>query len=116
MSFWAGSLKKTVSASDEQFTFAIPRIFFHSIYFRGVSLKNYLIFHVKQNKSMSESLTVSRFEGLDGTALSRLPLSPAPSPSPLQSMLSALICSLLPLGRGTSRRKREATIALNMFF
>ena len=48
MCFWAGSLKKTVRASDEQFTFAIPIIFFHSIYFRDVSLKNYLILHVKQ--------------------------------------------------------------------
>ena len=29
MSFWAGSRKKTVKASsDEQFTFAIPIIFF----------------------------------------------------------------------------------------
>ena len=55
MSFWAGSLKKTVRASDEQFTFAIPIIFFHSIYFRDVSLKNCLIVNVKQNKSMSES-------------------------------------------------------------
>ena len=39
MSFWAGSLKKTVEASDEQFTFAIPIFFFQSIYFRDVSLK-----------------------------------------------------------------------------
>ena len=55
MSLWAGSLKKTVKASDEQFTFAIPITFLYSIYFRDVSLKNYLILHVKQNKSMSES-------------------------------------------------------------
>ena len=55
MSFWAGSLKKTVKGSDEQFTFVIPIILFHSICFRDVSLKNYLILHVKQNKSMSES-------------------------------------------------------------
>ena len=36
MSFWAGSLKKTVRASDEQFTFAIPIIF--SIVFISVML------------------------------------------------------------------------------
>ena len=55
--FLGWKLKKTVRASDEQFTFAIPMIFFHSIYFCDVSLKNYLILHVKQNKSiiMSES-------------------------------------------------------------
>ena len=29
--------------------------FFQSIYFRDVSLKNYLILYVKQNKSISES-------------------------------------------------------------
>ena len=33
--------------SDEQFTFAIPIIYIHSIYFRDVSLKNYLILYVK---------------------------------------------------------------------
>ena len=51
MSFWAGSRKKTVKASsDEQFTLAIPIIFFQSIYFRDVSLKNYLILYVKQKQ------------------------------------------------------------------
>ena len=50
MSFWAGSLKKTVKACDKQFTFAIPIIFFQCIYFRDVSLKNYLILYVKQKK------------------------------------------------------------------
>ena len=33
-----------MKACDEQFTFAIPIIFFQSIYFRDVSLKNYLLF------------------------------------------------------------------------
>ena len=55
MSFWAGSLKNTGEASDEQFTFAIPINFSQSIYFPDVSLKHYLILYVKQNKSMSES-------------------------------------------------------------
>ena len=41
---------KTVEASDEQFTFAIPIFFFQIFYFRDVSLKNYLILYVKQNK------------------------------------------------------------------
>ena len=75
VSFWAGSLKKTVKASDEQFTFAIPIIFSQSIYVRDVSLKNCLILYVKQKKSMSESWSVSRFEGLGNTVLPRLPLS-----------------------------------------
>ena len=69
-----------MEASDEQFTFAIPIIFFQSIYFRDVSLKNYLILYVKQNKSMSASQTVSRFDGLGDTALSTLPLSTSPPP------------------------------------
>ena len=47
MSLWAGSLKNTVEASDEQFTFAIPINFSQSIYFRDVSLKNYLVLYVK---------------------------------------------------------------------
>ena len=55
MSFGAGSLRKTVKACDEQFTFAISITFFQSNYFCDVSLKNYLILYVKRNKSESES-------------------------------------------------------------
>ena len=33
---------------DEQFTFAIPKMFFLNIHFRDVSLKNYLTLYVKQ--------------------------------------------------------------------
>ena len=46
---------KTVKACDEQFTFEFPQLFFQNICFRDVSLKNYLILYVKQNKSEAES-------------------------------------------------------------
>ena len=64
VSFWAGSLKKTVKASDEQFTFAIPIIFFQSFYFRDVSLKNYLILYVKQNKKTNQCQNLKQCRGL----------------------------------------------------
>ena len=38
-----------MKACDEQFAFAIPKMFFLNIHFRDVSLKNYLIPYVKQN-------------------------------------------------------------------
>ena len=50
-----------MKASDEQFTFAIPIIFFQSIYFPDVSLKNYFILYVKKkqiNVSISNSVGV----------------------------------------------------------
>ena len=106
MSFRTGSLKKTLNASDEQFTFAIPIIFFQSFYFRDVSLKNYLILYVKQNQKKKKInvriLNSVEVEGLGGTALLRLTLSvPSAAPPPsFRSTLSALICALLPLGRG----------------
>ena len=37
-----------MKACNEQFTFAIPKMFSLNIHFRDVSLKNYLIFYVKQ--------------------------------------------------------------------
>ena len=40
---------------DEQFTVAIPKMFFLNIHFRDVSLKNYLILYVKQ-KNMRQNL------------------------------------------------------------
>ena len=55
MSFWTGSISKSVKTCDERPTFAIPIIFFRNIHFHGFSLKNYLNRYAKQNKSGSES-------------------------------------------------------------
>ena len=55
MSFEAGSLKKTVKACDEQFTFAVSITFFQSTYFCDVSLKNYLILYVKRETNQSQN-------------------------------------------------------------
>ena len=52
MSFWTGSLSKSVKTCEERPTFAIPIIFFLNIYF---SAKNYLLLYAKQSKSGSES-------------------------------------------------------------
>ena len=68
MSFWAGSLKKTVKACDEQFTFAIPIIFFQSFYFRDFSLKKYLILFVKQNKKTNQRQHLKQCRGLKVSA------------------------------------------------
>ena len=112
MSFWAGSLKKTVKACDKQFTFAIPIIFFQCIYFRDVSLKNYLILYVKQKKNQCQNLKQRR--GLKASAAQLcqdFPLAHPPPLPPPPSKLSALIRALLPgLLVGvcfTCRRKRS---------
>ena len=56
MSFWTGSISKSVKTCDERSTFAIPIIFFfRNIHFHDFSLKNYLNRYAKQNKSGSES-------------------------------------------------------------
>ena len=56
MSFWTGSISKSVKTCDERSTFAIPMIFFfRNIHFHDFSLKNYLNRYAKQNKSGSES-------------------------------------------------------------
>ena len=48
MSFWTGSISKSVKTCDERSTLAIPIIHFHDF-----SLKNYLNRYAKQNKSGS---------------------------------------------------------------
>ena len=50
-----GSLSNSAKTCDERSTFAIPIICFLNIYFNGFSVKNYLILHVKPNKSGSKS-------------------------------------------------------------
>ena len=56
VSFWTGSLSKSVNTCDERSTFAIPIIFFLTIYFHDFSVKNkYVILYAKQRKSGSES-------------------------------------------------------------
>ena len=91
MSFWTGSLSKSVKTYDERSTFAILITLFLNIYFHDFSVKSYLILCAKQSKSGSESsvsclnqgsemsnflsYTGSGFVGLGGTPLPRLPLS-----------------------------------------
>ena len=41
MSFWTGSLSKSLKTCDEGSTFAIPIIFFLNIYFHDFNAKNY---------------------------------------------------------------------------
>ena len=54
MSFWTGSISKSVKTCDERSTLAIPIIFFsRNIHFHDFSLKNYLNRYAKQNKSGS---------------------------------------------------------------
>ena len=55
VSFWTGSLSRSVKTCDERPTFAIPITFFLNIYFHDFSVKNYLILYAKQSKSGSES-------------------------------------------------------------
>ena len=55
VSFWTGSLSKSVKTCDERSILAIPIIFFLNIYFHDFSVKNYLILYAKQNKSGSKS-------------------------------------------------------------
>ena len=100
MSFWAKSLEKTVKVCDKQFTFAISIIFFQCIYFRDVSLKNYLILYVKQKKNQCQNLKQRRGLKVSEAELYQdFPLVHPPFPPP-PSKLSALICAFLPLGRG----------------
>ena len=80
----------------KQSTFAEPT-FILNIYFHDVSLKNCSMLYAKQNKSGTENsnsslkqgremssfcLKQAWFEGLGGTALSRLPFISAPLPPP----------------------------------
>ena len=55
VSFWTGSLSKSVKTCDKRSTFVIPIIFFLNIYFHDFSVKSYSILYAKQNKSGSES-------------------------------------------------------------
>ena len=55
VSFWTGSLSKSVKTCDERSIFVIPIIFFLNIYLQDFSVKNYLILYAKQNKSGSKS-------------------------------------------------------------
>ena len=61
MSFWTGSLSKSMKTCDEWSTFAIPGADgntdgkFLNIYFHDFSVKHYLILYAKQSKSGSES-------------------------------------------------------------
>ena len=57
VSFWTGSLSKSVKTCDERSIFAgaIPIIFFVNIYLHDFSVKKYLILYAKQNKSGSKS-------------------------------------------------------------
>ena len=55
VSFWTGSLSKSVKTWDEQYTFAITIFFSLNIDFHDFSVKYYSILHAKQSKSGSES-------------------------------------------------------------
>ena len=69
VSFWTGSLSKSVNTCDERAIFAIPIIFFLNIYFQYFSVKNYLILYAKQSKSGSKRSVSSLKQGSEMRSL-----------------------------------------------
>ena len=58
MSFWTGSLSKSVKTCDEheQSTFAIPIFFFLNIPFHDFSVKDYLILYAKKKTNQGQKV------------------------------------------------------------
>ena len=104
-----------MKACDEQFTFAIPIIFFQSIYFRDVSLKNYLLFDFLCKPKQINVRILHSVEFNLNASLTQLYQD---FPLVQTSKLPAFICALLPYWQRyvLLAVQNEVTIALNIFF
>ena len=104
-----------MKACDEQFTFAIPIIFFQSIYFRDVSLKNYLLF---DSLCKPKQINVRILHSVEFNLNASLTQLYQDFPLVQTSKLPAFICALLPYWQRyvLLAVQNEVTIALNIFF